>query len=373
MHVPHVVIRSAAGLLAAAAVLTAWQRANPRPVYRAAARVHIAVDPVTSLESELKSLGRLAEGTGVAVVRADGPDAVELFLQTSDPAAAASAVNGVIDAYLSARSAERARRAEALLTEVRAGMTREAAVVKRAELERNAAQTLVARTRRDQDSARAQLKNIEEPLARARARVAELEPVVTHLRSGRSAEALSLVQGMPFVRAGQERLAALDAERAGLLTRYGPSHPEIARNRDARQTAVAALQAQIADLTETLTQDYDAARLELASLEPVREKALQVTDGPLPSRAEYVSMTRRVDEARASLTALEQREQQLAAIVREPGSGVARVDRAEPVRPLPRSVARWPWALALLAALAAAMAAPSVLKSFARTAPGGEV
>ncbi|MGE0394009.1 MAG: hypothetical protein AB7P67_10640, partial [Vicinamibacterales bacterium] len=208
-------------------------------------------------------------------------------------------------------------------------------------------------------------------LARARARVRELRPVVTQLRAGRSPEALEVVQEMPFVRALQGQLATLDRERAALVLRLGAPQPELERHDDRRRAVAAELRAEVAGLAATLTRDYDAARLEQASLERERDAIVGQSVGPLPSGHEYLSLSRRVDEARASLERIERRQRALEAVVQAPGSGVARVDRAALAKPLVPPPARWPWVLAALAAIAITLAAPPVLRSLGRAAGGG--
>lgn len=369
MHVPQIVIRTAAALLAGAVVVTAWRAASPPVAYRASARIQIPEDPVTSVAGELEALGRQVAGTAMAVTRADDGGAIDVSLQSGDPAGAVQTVNTAVDTYLRTRGVDRTGRARALLVETTAAIAEQRTVVDRAEQERAAAQTLVARARRDRASAATQLKDIDASLARARARVAELAPVAVALRSGRSAESLSAVQAITFVRAMQERIAVLESEETALRTRFGSAHPEIARIRSEREKATAELQTELANLSATLLNDYDAATLERAVLEREREQVLRRPDVSLPSGGEFLSLSQRVDRERASLALLERRAQELNEVE---GSPVGRADGAALVRPMVPPPARWPWVLGLLAAITAAWAARPLLRSIARTDRGGE-
>lgn len=359
-RVPQIVIRSAAGLLAAAVVVTAWRAAYPPEAHRAAARIQIAEDAVTSVAGELAALEGQIAGTPMAVTRVEGASAIELSLQSDDPEVSARTVNQAVDVYLRIRTDERARRARALLAETRAAITQQQAVVARAEQERASAQALLARGRQDRASVVTQLKSVEASLAAARARVAELAPLAGPIKSGRSAASLNAVQAMPFVQVMQERIAALDDERAALVGRYGASHPDVERSSRAREKASAELQAQLASLSATLLRDYEAALLEQEVLERERQAIFRRPDGPLPSGVEYLALSRQAEDARAALATLERRAEELD---RVEGTPVARAERAVPARPMVPPPTPWPWALALAAAFVAAWAAPSLLRS----------
>jgi len=367
MRVPQVAIRSAAGLLAVAVVVTAWRVANPPPAFRAAARIQVAEDPVTDVAGEVTALMRQVSGTPVAVTRVNGGHLIEVSLQGADADLVGRTVNDVVDDFLRTREADRARRAQALLGEIAADVKRQTEVVQRVERARADARAQMARIERDREAVTARLRDVEFSLARARERVAELEPLVTYLKSGRPPEALSVIQNFPFIQQLQGRLAVLEGERASLLTRYGQEHPEIERNADERASVAAKLRGEIANITGMLARDYEAVRIELAWLENDRKEVLQLSKQPLPSDGEYMSLSRRLSAERDALSALELREQDISEIVAHPGSGVARVDRAAPVRPMVPSPAQWPWALAALAALAAALAAPSILRTIGRS------
>jgi len=368
MRVPQVVIRGAAGVLAVAVVVTAWRSANPPQAYRAAARIQVVEDAVTDVDSEVTALMRQVSGTAIAVARVEDGSLIDVSLQGADADLAARTVDRAVDEFLRTREAERVRRAEALLAETAAAATRQTDIVQRAERDRAAARAQLARARRDRESAVARLGNVERSLTNARERVAELEPVVVYLRTGGAADSLSVIQNLPFMQQIQARIAELDGQRAALLTRYGPSHPDVERNAVERASADRQLQQELANMSATLAQDYEAARVELQMLEADRQQALQLSRQPLPYGSEYMSLTRRAEAERAALSALELRGQQLTAILREPGSGVVRVARAELVQPMVPSPAPWPWALGVLAALAAAFAAPSLLRSMGRSA-----
>lgn len=369
MRATRLVIRSAAGLFAATVVATAWRASGPPATYRAAARLAITEDAAADVPGEIAALKRYAGRAHVAVV-SDAANVIEISLDAGDPLAAVEAADTVVDEYLRTRRSERARRAAAMLAETEARVKKQAGVVRRLERDLAGAQTVLARVRRDRQSAASHLRNLERSIGRAQERLAELEPLVAHIRSGRPAEHLSVVQNTLDVQALQARVAGLDGERAALLARYGPAHPQLQRNAADRAAVVARLQTEIANIAGMVTHDYETTRLDKQWLEGERDKALLLSTQPLPSRGEYESLFRRAQEERAAHAASVRRQQELQDIVQVPGPGVTLVERVPPVRNTPGHPSPWPWAIGLLAAVAVLFAARAVVRRrSARTEP----
>jgi uncharacterized protein involved in exopolysaccharide biosynthesis len=141
-------LRTAAGLFAAAIVVMAWQAWTPQPLRVVQARVQIAPDAVSSTSSEAGALARVAMAHGLAMFHADSTDVIEVSLLTRDPVHGAVQMNGMLEAYLRALPQERAARAAVLLEETTEEWQRQEAVVRDSERRLEDARTRMARARR---------------------------------------------------------------------------------------------------------------------------------------------------------------------------------------------------------------------------------
>ena len=173
--------------------------------------------------------------------------------------------------------------------------------------------------------------------------------------SGDAADAFPAIASNAAVAEAKNRLAQLVAERARLLSRYQPGHPEMAKLAGQIENSRAALSAQRASVIDAARNEYESALIEERSLSSQLEGQKAAAMDLDRKSGKYLVLQREAESNRSVYQALLQQEKELRVVSNSRNNNVQLMDRAEiPGAPFSPN-ARRDWFTALLAGLLAAI------------------
>jgi len=197
---------------------------------------------------------------------------IELTARAKDPDKAAQLANGYAGAYLASlsdRGLQSARNAAlwlgGRLEELRAEVNQAEAAAERFRAEAGLL-TANGSTLSEQQSAEAQaaLLTAQADLAEAQARQQQVRDLMAR---GGSPEAIAAVINSNLIRDLRGREADVARERAELLSRYGPRHPDLLRNAAELEDVRGRIQSEIERIAASLDGEVGVARARVANLQ----------------------------------------------------------------------------------------------------------
>ena len=298
----------------------------------------------------------------VEVVPVMGSKLVDVFFRSTDPDFAATAVNALIEEYVTQNLEVKLQGTTNMLqwldTEL-ANQQQKVEDAERALAEYRDRQNAMSLDERN-NIVVSRLNALNDALLRARTSRIQKESLFNQVKSlsdPAQGESLPVIAQNPQVQSLKLQLVEMQQQKARLAERYGEKHPEMQKVNASLADAQRQLAAETNNALQSVRNEYERAMLEERTLAQSLEGAKADAQDLSRKSVSYNVMEREAQSSRAVYEALLQRANELRVSSNSRANNVRIVDRAEvPKAPL-TPTGRRTWVLSVLIGLVAAIGA----------------